>query len=168
MAERVKLNALLPAELDSVGERARLKLCENQDIGGMKLAWGYIGGELQKALAQALDCDLMEMLARGWAQADLLAEFADSARHPAGERSIVEIGAHDYSRELKPVIAVTLANSSKLPSGRSGHMDDSALVDRNERVVFRTRVVGRRADDLAIDALLDDVRRPAGRACDNK
>jgi hypothetical protein len=110
VAERLKLNALLPAQLDSVGERARLKLCENQDVGAMKLAWGYIGGELQNALAQALDCDLMEMLARGWAQADLLTEFADSARHPAGERSIVEIGAHDCSRELKPVIAVTLGS----------------------------------------------------------
>ena len=110
MAEGLKLNALLPDGLDSVGERARQKLCENQDVGGMKLAWDYIGGELQKALAESLDCDLMEILARGWAQADLLAEFADSARHPAGERSIVEIGAHDCSRELKPVIAVTLGS----------------------------------------------------------
>src|SRR4249919_1393611 len=43
-----------------------------------------------------------------------------------------------------------------------------ALRERHERLVVRADVVGRRADDLAVDALLDDVRRPAGRARDHE
>ena len=74
----------------------------------MKLAWGYTAANCRRPLPRH-SCDLMEVLAKGWAQADLLAEFADAARHPAGERSIIEIGAHDR-RELKPVIAVTIGS----------------------------------------------------------
>jgi len=76
----------------------------------MKLAWDYVGSRLDQALGQVLDCDVMEMVAKGWAEADLLAEFADPAKHPAGEQSIVEVGAHDFSREFKPVIAVTIGS----------------------------------------------------------
>jgi hypothetical protein len=43
-----------------------------------------------------------------------------------------------------------------------------ALVDRHELQVFRTDVVGARADDLVVDALLDDVRaQPEVRAITN-
>ena len=108
MADGLKLNALLPERLDNVGERAREQLCENKDVGGMKLAWGYIETEVGDALGQVLDCDLMELLAKGWAATELLSEFTDSVKHSPGERSVVEIGAHEVSRELKPVIAVTI------------------------------------------------------------
>ena len=110
MADGLKLSALLPARLDAVGARAREELCRNQDVGAMKLAWDYIGSELSSALAQALDCDLMEMLARHWASNDLLAAFAGPAKPSVGDRSVVELAAHDVSRELKPVIAVTIGS----------------------------------------------------------
>ena len=38
-----------------------------------------------------------------------LAAFADPAKHPPGERSVVELGEHELKRELQPVIAVTIA-----------------------------------------------------------
>src|SRR5690606_40986231 len=38
----------------------------------------------------------------------------------------------------------------------------TALADRHEGLVFRPGVVGARADDLAVDALFDHVRAPAG------
>src|SRR5215469_15169499 len=41
-----------------------------------------------------------------------------------------------------------------------------ALVDRHELEILGTYVVGRRPDDLAVGALLDHVRRPAGGARD--
>jgi hypothetical protein len=110
MPDGVKLSDLLPARLDAVGKRARQQLCENQDIGAMKLAWDYIGSQLTGALGQALDCDLMEVLAKGWSGADALARFSDAASHPAGERSVVELGAHEFSRKMKPVIAVTIGS----------------------------------------------------------
>ena len=110
MADGLKLSALLPDRLDEVAARAREKLSENEDVGTINLAWDYIGSELNGALGRALDCDLMEVLAKGWAGADLLAAFADPAKHPPGERSVVTLGAHDLSRELKPVIAVTIGS----------------------------------------------------------
>ena len=63
MAEGLRLSALLPDRLDRVGELAEKTLCENEDIGGMGLAWNFVAGELQGALKTALDCDLLEVLA---------------------------------------------------------------------------------------------------------
>src|SRR5690606_5817004 len=44
----------------------------------------------------------------------------------------------------------------------------SAFVDGYELLIFRPDVVGRGANDLVVDALLDDVRCPAGRTCDHE
>ena len=106
----VPLSALLPDRLDSLAERVKGKLSEDQKVGGMKLAWGFIGKELQAALKSVLDCDLFEILAKGWAQAAPLADFADLSKHPPGQRSMIELGKHDLSRELHPVIAVTIGD----------------------------------------------------------
>ncbi len=43
-----------------------------------------------------------------------------------------------------------------------------AILDRHELLVFRAGVVGRRADDLAVDALLDHVGGPATGAGDHE
>ncbi|HXH53988.1 MAG TPA: hypothetical protein VNH53_11265 [Sphingomicrobium sp.] len=110
MVEVVKLTDLLPERLDSIGERAKSALCENEEIGCMKLAWDLIARELEGALRSALDCDLLEILAKGWAKARLLSDYADPAKHPPGERNVVEIGEHQVKRELHPVIAVTIAS----------------------------------------------------------
>ena len=109
MAKSVTLADLLPAKLDSVADRARERMCEDERVGGMKLAWDFIGKELDKALRAALDCDLLDMLGQGWAEFGELAAFADPRQHPPGERSVVALGAHDMTRELNPVIAVTIA-----------------------------------------------------------
>lgn len=108
MADGLSLSALLPDRLDRVGELAEKALCENEEIGGMKLAWNYVAGELQGALRTALDRDLLEVLAKCWAQAQLLADYADRQKHPPGERAVIELGQHDLSREIHPVIAVTI------------------------------------------------------------
>ena len=83
-------------------------MCDDQQIGGMKLAWGFIGSQLQDALRSVLDCDLLEVLGGAWAKAAPLADFADPAKQPPGERSVVELGEHDVTRELEPVVAVTI------------------------------------------------------------
>lgn len=110
MADGIPLSALIPDRLDSLAERARARLCDDQEVGGMKLAWDYIGNELGHALTSVLDCDLLEVLATAWAEAAPLAAFADPAMHPAGERSVVELGEHEFSRELHPVVAVTVGS----------------------------------------------------------
>ena len=110
MPDGVALSALLPDRLDSMGQRVKSRLSENEQVGGMKLAWGFVGTEIQAALKSILGCDLLEILAKGWAQAAPLADFADPAKHPPGERSVIELGKHDLSRELHPVIAVTIGS----------------------------------------------------------
>lgn len=110
MADGVAVSALLPERLDSVADRVRTRLCDNEEVGSMKLAWDFIGKELHNSLKSALDCDLVEILARAWAQAAAISEFADPEKHPPGERSLVELGEHDVTRELHPVVAVTIGS----------------------------------------------------------
>lgn len=110
MPDRVPLSALLPDRLDSMADRVKSKLCEDEQVSGMKLAWGFVGKEIFNALKSVLDGDLLEILAKGWAQAGALADFADPDKHPPGERSVIELGEHDVSRELHPVIAVTIGS----------------------------------------------------------
>ncbi len=110
MAEGLKLADLLPERLDSLGDQAKAALCENEDIGCMKLAWDLIAGELEGALRSVLDRDLFEILAKGWAQARLLSDHADPAKHPPGERSVVKLGEHRVRRDLHPVVAVTIGS----------------------------------------------------------
>ena len=110
MADGVSLGSLLPDRLDSLDEQVKARLCQDEQVGGMKLAWDYIGDELGEALKSVLDCDLLEIFAQVWAKAAPLAELADPARHPPGERSLVELGAHDVKRDFHPVIAVTVGS----------------------------------------------------------
>ena len=110
LADRITLGDLLPERLDSMAEQVRARMCDDPDVGGMKLAWNYIGSQLHDALKSVLDCDLLDVLGGVWAKAAPLADFADPAKHPPGERSVIELGEHDVTRDLEPVIAVTIAS----------------------------------------------------------
>ena len=110
MVDDVSLGSLLPARLDSLDEQVRARLCQDDQVGGMKLAWDFIGKELGTSLKSVLDCDLLEIFALTWAKAAPLAELADPAKHPPGERSLVELGGHDLNRDFHPVIAVTIGS----------------------------------------------------------
>ena len=105
----VKLSDLLPDNLERAGETGIEKLRARDDIGSLNVAWNLVGGQLEGALHNALDCDVVEVAAECWAKANLLAEYADPERHPPGERSVIEIGGRDLTRELDPVIVVNVA-----------------------------------------------------------
>lgn len=108
MADRFPLSLLLPDRLDSLADQVKSRLCEDEEVGGKKLAWDFIGRQLGESLKSALDCDLLEVLAGTWAKAAPLADLADPAKSPTRERSLVELSGHDVSRELHPVIAITI------------------------------------------------------------
>ncbi len=110
MAEHLKVGNLLAERLDSMAETVRGRLCDDEKVGKMKLDWGFVADELQSALKAALDCDLMGFLAASWAKAKELADYADPAKHPPGERSAVAFGGHDFARAIKPMVAVTVAH----------------------------------------------------------
>jgi hypothetical protein len=71
VAEPVTLADLLPEKLDSVADQVRDRMCDDEQIGGMKLAWDYVGKELHKALASVLDATCSKSSARygrSWAR----------------------------------------------------------------------------------------------------
>ena len=110
MADRITLGSLLPSKLDNLDEEVKARLCQDEQVGGMKLAWDFIGDQLGEALKSVLDCDLLEVLGGAWAKAAPLADLADPAKHPPGERSLVELSKHEVNRDFHPVIAVTVGS----------------------------------------------------------
>jgi hypothetical protein len=134
----VKLSALLPDDLEQAGKRAAASLREREDVGCMKLAWDVVGRELESALGRALDCDVAGVVAECWAQSRLLAEYADPQKHPPGERSIVEIGEHEFSRDVHPVIGVTVAGCPpvelKFTFALTGHFGGVRLIVADGRI----------------------------------
>lgn len=110
MAEGLPLSALLPDRLDGVAEQVKGQLFSDEKVEKMDLAWDLIGEELHGALKSVLDCDLIGVVAKGWAEAAALSDYADPVKHPPGERSVVEISEHDFHRNFEPVVGVTIAS----------------------------------------------------------
>jgi len=73
------------------------------------LAWDFIAGQAADALRSLLDCDVIELLAQGWAKARALQAYADPAQHPPGEMAIVHLAEHKFVREIHPVLQVAVA-----------------------------------------------------------
>ena len=134
----VRLSDLLPDNLEEAGKRAVGSLRQRDDVGCEKLAWDIVSNELEGALGRALDCDLVGLVAECWAQSRILAEFADPQKHPRGERSVVELGAHEFSRDVHPVLAVTVAGCScvelRFTFALTGHFDGAKLIVEDGRI----------------------------------
>ena len=103
-----RLKDLLPERLDGLSGRVRGHLSESDQAECAKVAWNSVGPQLKAALEQALDCDLMPVIAKAWKSSQLLAQYGDPEKHPPGERSVVELCGHELTRELKPVLTVTV------------------------------------------------------------
>jgi hypothetical protein len=110
MVDGLKLKELLPDRLDRLGEQAKKTMCEDENVSGMRLAWGYIASQLDSAIRGALDCDLFDLLGKAWANGKLLCEYADPAKHPPGNREVLNVGEYSFDRVLKPTVEVTIAS----------------------------------------------------------
>jgi len=108
MAEPVRLFQLMPDRLESMAGPIRDRLCQDQQIKGLRLAWDVVSGKLQEALRSALDYNVVDIFAECWARAKPVWEVVEAAR--AGEPCNIELGKHELSRELNPVIAVTIGS----------------------------------------------------------
>jgi hypothetical protein len=132
-AETPRASVLVPERLD--GREAKAKLCENEDIGCMKLAWDYIVDELRDAIADALDCDLLELLAKPIAEAEALAEAARKGPGPWE----LHFGEQEVSRELHPTVAVTIGacpcTELEFEVSIAGHFSGLALIVRDGRII---------------------------------
>ncbi|HUE79675.1 MAG TPA: hypothetical protein VMN38_08595 [Sphingomicrobium sp.] len=139
MAEGLKLSELLPDRLDRLGEETRKELCEDENVSGMRLAWGYIASQLDGAIREALDFDIFELLAKGWAAGKLLVEYADPAKHPPGQREVLKVGEYSFDRDLHPTVDVTLASQRcaelKFTLTLTGHFSGLHLTIMNGHIL---------------------------------
>jgi hypothetical protein len=103
----VTLRQLLPEEVD-MKPVVKDELRKNAYVGRLSLAWGFIGSEATDAVRNVLDCDVFEIVARGWCVARELHEYADSSKHPPGERSIVHLGEHEFATNVHPVLSISV------------------------------------------------------------
>jgi hypothetical protein len=106
---RPRVADLLPEKLTGLDDRVKAQLSEDPEVGKTKLAWDLIGSEIEGALRRVLDCDLIDTLAKAWAGAAGILDYADPEKHPPGEAAVVHLGEQEFVRELHPVIAVTIA-----------------------------------------------------------
>ena len=89
----------------------------------------------RQELAKALDIDLIEFVARGWATVLRLREYADRERHPPDEVNVVNLGDHDIATESYPTIDVSIGTLA-LPVIRftlklSAHFESLVLTIRD-------------------------------------
>ena len=110
MTERsgIKVADLLPEQL-SLGPAVDEAMRDNPDACPPGLAWDFIAGQAGAALRSLLDCDVIELLAQGWAKASTIRAYADPAKHPPGETAIIHLAEHKFVREVHPVLKMTVA-----------------------------------------------------------
>jgi len=122
---------LLPKRLTGVKSAVKGKLSEDKEVGGMKLAWGLIGAQLEEALRSVVDCPVMELLGQAWTTAEEVKDHADPLKHPPDEASVVHLGAHDFVQEIHPVVAVTIGSCPpqelRFTISLAAHFDGVAL-----------------------------------------
>jgi hypothetical protein len=109
-ARRPTVGDLLPERFDGLEDRVKQQLSADPEVGRNKLAWNLIGSEIEGALRSVLDCDLIETLAKAWAAARALQDYADPDKHPPGEAAVVHLGEREVERELHPVASVTIGS----------------------------------------------------------
>lgn len=110
MDEGLKLRHLLPDDLESAAAKGLEQMKADKQVGCIRLAWNYVGDELEGALKTCLDCDLLGVLAKGWAEWRTLAEYTDEKKHPRGEVSVLTVGKGKISREVYPTLQVTVGS----------------------------------------------------------
>lgn len=110
----LQVSDLLPNSLQ-LESTLRDELCKDSGIGATRLAWGFIGSEATEALKGLLKLDVFEVLARGWCAASELHEFTDRSKHPSGERSVVYLGQHAFTKTVYPTLTITIGSFKGVP-----------------------------------------------------
>jgi hypothetical protein len=129
---------LLPARLSGMKSAVEGKMREDPDVGGLKLAWGFIASQLQETLRNVLDCPAIDLLGDAWTTAEEVREAADPARHGPDEVSVVHLGAHEFVREIHPVVTVTIGSCPpqelRFTISLAANFDGVALSIRDGRI----------------------------------
>jgi len=98
------LRQLMP-DAPQLGPTVIAALRKDPQKSAATLGWETLGAE---AADSVLNVDVLEALGRAWCAAKELHEYADSSKHPAGERSIVYLGEHAFTKTVYPTLTVTI------------------------------------------------------------
>jgi len=101
-----KICDLLFLSRDAVQDNVHREMRRDAEVSQTRLAWSFIGSEATQAVDSVLDKDIFEVVAEGWAMADVLLPYADKKLHPQGERSLVRLLEHSFVKVLHPVLDI--------------------------------------------------------------
>jgi len=103
----IRLRDLLPPDVE-MKSVVKDELRKDADINQLSLAWRFVGSEATDAVRNVLDCDVFEIVARGWCVARELHEYTDSHKHPHDEKSVVHLGEHKFATNVHPVLNISV------------------------------------------------------------
>lgn len=104
----IALNELLPSSIDELGDQIREHMAEQGQIG--RVAWAAASKAALDAIRDKLSFDLVEGLARTWAEAAELREYRDAEKHPRGRDEQYELGKNSVELEAEPQLVVSLGS----------------------------------------------------------
>jgi hypothetical protein len=76
---------------------------------------GFLKSQARDAIAKTLDIDVFEILAKAWGVARALREYADKTKHPPKEVSTLNLGKHEFTTNLHPVLTFQVGSFPPRP-----------------------------------------------------
>lgn len=104
----VSVAGLLPNDLTALPGilRTEAQTSEGKPLPGLALK--IASDKAANAVRSGLNCDVFELLAKGWCVARELQKFRDTKLHPPGERSTVTLGEHRLATTANPTLTITV------------------------------------------------------------
>jgi hypothetical protein len=136
------LRDLIPEKLARIDEDIERQLRDEPgsvDTSLPGFAKRMIGDRATRAARSSLNCDIFEVLAKGWCFAREMHRYTDPQKYPPDQETIVKLGEHTVATALHPVVTAMYAGQ-KLLSLRftlelSGKFHASMLTIRNGRII---------------------------------
>lgn len=139
MSSGVTLKQLLPSRLDAMEDTVEQELRNNEEPDHSLLAWRFIKSTAADELRGALDCDVFDVIARGWCKARELHEFSDPASHPPGQTTVVHLGEHALPTSVHPILSIRVGGvqclSLKFTVEVTANFRSAALSIRNGHII---------------------------------
>ena len=110
----IKLADLIAGDLGGVANKIEEELGTTNAAHSTTIAWSMVKSEATTRLLEALNVDLLELVAAAWSKAQDLKKYGDATQYPPDQSIVVHLGEHRVSCRLQPVVEVLL-NEISLP-----------------------------------------------------
>jgi hypothetical protein len=154
-SEVLRVRDLLPEGFARIQDEVRKDLQGEPGIahaGVPGVLWPLIGDKAAAAVREALDADVVEILAGAWAKARELEKFKDEARYPPSAKVTLFLGEHALRAEIHPVLDITLG--AGLHRKLRFTVELKAELQMGELTVHRAHVVAIGAGEGTVSAQL--------------